>query len=182
MPAASFTGIKKRGVDEEATPSASTVKTSRSGEELPLQGAAGTIKSLQDCIEACMRENDLFTLAITGTPLVAATQVHAEMLAKIDENVKNLRCRLLAASKAVEAFSRCRVDRVEFKSLNLMELGAQQRRIIHRERGNFYSSENSSKNATKLFEQRSTVSYVFAFASSSGVTSGNFERNNDEGV
>ena len=29
-----FTGIKKRGVEEEATPSVSTVKTSRSGEEL----------------------------------------------------------------------------------------------------------------------------------------------------
>ena len=144
VPAASFTGIKKRGVEEEATPSVSTVKTSRSGEELPLEGADDTIKSLLDCIEACVRQNDLFTLAITGTPLVAATQVHAEMLAKIDENVKNLRARLLAASEAVEAFSRCRVDRLQFKSLNLMELAAQQRRIIHRELGNFYTSENSS--------------------------------------
>ena len=88
-----------------------------------------------------VRQNDLFTLAITGTPLVAATQVHAEMLAKIDENVKNLRARLLAASEAVEAFSRCRVDRVQFKSLNLMELAAQQRRMIHRDLGNFYTVE-----------------------------------------
>ena len=102
-----FTGIKKRGVEEEATPSVSTVKTSRSGEELLLERSDETIKSLLDCIEACVRQNDLFTLAITGTPLVAATQVHAEMLAKIDENVKNLRARLLAASEAVEAFSRC---------------------------------------------------------------------------
>ena len=144
VPAASFTGIKKRGVEEEATPSVSTVKTSRSGEELPLEGADDTIKSLLDCIEACVRQNDLFTLAITGTPLVAATQVHAEMLAKIDENVKNLRARLLAASEAVEAFSRCRVDRVQFKSLNLMELAAQQRRMIHRDLGNFYTVEKSS--------------------------------------
>ena len=139
-----FTGIKKRGVEEEATPSVSTVKTSRSGEELLLERSDETIKSLLDCIEACVRQNDLFTLAITGTPLVAATQVHAEMLAKIDENVKNLRARLLAASEAVEAFSRCRVDRVQFKSLNLMELAAQQRRMIHRDLGNFYTAENSS--------------------------------------
>ena len=107
-------------------PSVSTVKTSRSGEELLLEGADETIKSLLDCIEACVRHNDLFTLAITGTPLVAATEVHAEMLAKIDENVKNLRARLL-------------------KSLNLMELAAQQRRMIHRDLdGNFDTSENSS--------------------------------------
>ena len=85
-----FTGIKKRGVEEEPTPSVSTVKTSRSGEELLLERSDETIKtSLLDCIEACVRQNDLFfTLAITGTPLVAATQVHAEMLAKIDENVQ----------------------------------------------------------------------------------------------
>ena len=139
-----FTGIKKRGVEEEPTPSVSTVKTSRSGEELLLERSDETIKSLLDCIEACVRQNDLFTLAIAGTPLVAATQVHAEMLAKIDENVKNLRARLLAASEAVEAFSRCRVDRVQFKSLNLMELAAQQRRMIHRDLGNFYTVENSS--------------------------------------
>ena len=139
-----FTGIKKRGVEEEATLSVSTVKTSRSGEELLLERSDETIKSLLDCIEACVRQNDLFTLAITGTPLVAATQVHAEMLSKIDENVKNLRARLLAASEAVEAFSRCRVDRVQFKSLNLMELAAQQRRMIQRDLGNFYTSENSS--------------------------------------
>ena len=97
-----------------------------------------------DCIEACVRQNDLFRLAVTSTPLVAATQVHAEMLAKIDENVKNLRARLLAASEAVEACSRCRVDRVQFQSLNLMELAAQQRRMIHRDLGNFYTVENSS--------------------------------------
>ena len=102
-----FSGIKKRAVEEEATPSVSTVKTSRSGEESLLEGADATIKSLLDCIEGCVRHNDLFTLAITGTPLVAATEVHAEMLAKIDENVKNLRARLLAASEAVEAFSPC---------------------------------------------------------------------------
>ena len=139
-----FSGIKKRAVEEEATPSVSTVKTSRSGEESLLEGADATIKSLLDCIEGCVRHNDLFTLAITSTPLVAATEVHAEMLAKIDENVKNLRVRLLAASEAVEAFSRCRVDGFHFKSLNLMELAAQQRRMIHRELGNFYTAENSS--------------------------------------
>ena len=61
-----FTGIKKRGVEEEATPSVSTVKTSRSGEELLLERSDETIKSLLDCIEACVRQNDLFTLAITG--------------------------------------------------------------------------------------------------------------------
>ena len=184
-----FTGIKKRGVEEEATPSVSTVKTSRSGEELLLERSDETIKSLLDCIEACVRQNDLFTLAITGTPLVAATQVHAEMLAKIDENVKNLRARLLAASEAVEACSRCRVDRVQFKSLNLMELAAQQRRMITGTLAistllkiRSLADRNKNQNTTKLFGQRFAVSQVFAFASSTGATSGNFERNNDEGV
>ena len=139
-----FTGIKKRGVEEEATPSVSTVKTSRSGEDLLLERSDETIKILLDCIEACVRQNDLFRVAVTSTPLVAATEVHAEMLARIDENVKNLRARLLAASEAVEACSRYRVDRVHFQSLNLMELAAQQRRMIHRDLGNFYTVENSS--------------------------------------
>ena len=69
-----FTGIKKRGVEEEATPSVSTVKTSRSGEVLLLERSDETIKSLLDCIEACVRQNDLFTLAITSVFDAGATE------------------------------------------------------------------------------------------------------------
>ena len=139
-----FSGIKKRGAEEESTPSVSTVKTQRSGEELLRERSDETIKHLLDCIEACVRQNDIFTVAIAGTPLVAATEVHAQMLAMIDENVKKLRVGLLAASEAVQAFSRCQADRVSFKSLNLMEMAAQQRRMIHRDLGNFCTVENSS--------------------------------------
>lgn len=139
-----FSGIKKRGAEGETTPSVSTVKTHRSGEELLRERSDETMKHLLDCIEACVRQNDLFTMAIAGTPLVAATELHAEMLSKIDENVKNLRIRLLAASEAVEAFSSSESDRIQFKSLNLMELAAQQRRMIHSHLGNFYTVEKSS--------------------------------------
>ena len=184
-----FSGIKKRGAEEESTPSVSTVKTQRSGEELLRERSDETIKHLLDCIEACVRQNDIFTMAIAGTPLVAATEVHAQMLAMMDENVKILRAGLLAASEAVQAFSRCQADRVSFKSLNLMEMAAQQRRMIHRDLGNFCTVENSSwlieariKKNTELFEQRYAVSQVLAFASSTGVTSGNFECNNDAGA
>ena len=120
------------------------MKTPRSGEELLRERSDETIQSLLDCIQACVRQNGLFALAISGTPSVEATQVHADMLAMIDDNVKNLRVRLLAASEVVESFSSCRVDQDHFRSLNLMELAAQQRRMIHKELGNFYHGENSS--------------------------------------
>ena len=139
----SFGGIKKRGLEEEAR-SVSTVKTPRSGEESLRQRSDDAIQSLLDCLQACVRQNDVFALAISGTPLVEATQVHADMLAMIDDNVKNLRVRLLAASDVVESVSSCRVDQDHFRSLNLMELAAQQRKTIHKELGNFYHGENSS--------------------------------------
>ena len=137
-------GIKKRRVTAELTPSASSVKTSRSGEEVLLERVDETIKILLDCVAACVRQNNLFTLAIAGTPLVARTQVHDKMLAMIDDNVKDLRAWLLSASEAVEAMSRGPVEPVHFKTLNLMELAAQQRRNIHRDLGSFYTSEQSS--------------------------------------
>ena len=123
-------GIKKRGAEEESTPSVSTRKTPRSNNsELLQERSDEVIAQLLDCLAACLRQNDIFALAITGTPLVEALPKHVEMLASIDENVKQLRDRLRAASEAVQEFSHLHADRVSFHSLNLMELAAQQRRI-----------------------------------------------------
>ena len=143
MPA--LVGIKKRGAEEGSTPSVSTRKTPRSGNsELLQERSDEVIAQLLDCLAACLRQNDIFALAITGTPLVEALPKHVEMLASVDENVKQLRDRLRAAAEAVQEFSHLHADRVSFHSLNLMELAAQQRRIIHKHLGNFYTADNGS--------------------------------------
>ena len=54
-----FGGIKKRGLEEEA-PSVSTVKTPRSGEESLRERSDDAIQSLLDCLQACVRQNDVF--------------------------------------------------------------------------------------------------------------------------
>ena len=144
MPA--LVGIKKRGAEEESTPSVSTRKTPRSNNsELLQERSDEVIAQLLDCLAACLRQNDIFALAITGTPLVEALPKHVEMLASIDENVKQLRDRLRAASEAVQEFMHLHADRVSFHSLNLMELAAQQRRIIHKHLGNFYNSSCNTR-------------------------------------
>ena len=143
MPA--LVGIKKRGAEEESTPSVSTRKTPRSGNsELLQERSDEVIAQLLDCLATCLRQNDIFALAITGAPLVQALPKHAEIVASIDENVKELRDRLQAAAEAAQEFSHLHADRVSFTSLNLIELAAQQRRSIHKHLGNFYTTENAS--------------------------------------
>ena len=107
LPASVFTGIKKRGAENDSTPSESTRKTPRSNNSDSLQECPDEmLQPLLDCIEACLRQNDVYSLAIAGTPLVAATLRHAEMLVTIDENVQKMRACLRAASEAVQAFAR----------------------------------------------------------------------------
>ena len=58
MPA--LVGIKKRGAEEESTPSVSTRKTPRSNNsELLQERSDEVIAQLLDCIAACLRQNDI---------------------------------------------------------------------------------------------------------------------------
>eukprot|EP00438_Fugacium_kawagutii_P029411 Skav223392 [mRNA] locus=scaffold2634:513560:514351:+ [translate_table: standard] len=82
-------------------------------------------------------------MAISGTPLVGATQAHSDILVKIDKHVQNFRVRLLAASEAVAAILPSEASRIDFKSLNLMELAAQQRRWIHNQLGSFVTQDKT---------------------------------------
>ncbi len=137
-------GVKKRAaVEEESKPSVS--KTPRSEKsELLQERSDKLITQLLDCIAACLKQNDMFAMAIAGTPLVQALPVHAEMLAKIEEHVQELRSSLREASEAVQEFSQSHADRVSFSSLNLMGLAARQRRDIQVQLGKFQTKEGTS--------------------------------------
>ena len=134
-----FSGIKKRGMDEASTPSVSTRKTPRSNNsDCPDE----VLQPLLECIQACVEKNDLVRLTIIGLPLVAATRVHAETLARIDVVVKEMRESLRNASEAVQQIGGVWADKISFQSLNVMELAAKQRRMIHGHLGKLYNSEN----------------------------------------
>ena len=140
-----FVGFKKRVAEEETSPSASSRKTHRSNNsDLQQERLDEVIQPLVDCIAACVQQNEIVAMAIGAMPLVAATLRHAQMLAMIDENVTHLRDCLRAASEAVQACDSSQAERVSFQSLNLMQLAAKQRKMIHRDLGNFYNSENAS--------------------------------------